>query len=504
MEEISEDLFVSLSEEKIKEMLICPILPHFLRNPKMCGNCEAHICEDCFTKTLEMNSCCPLCRCEIKRLQKPSKIIVNLLETLVVKCQHWEEGCDFKSSPASMSFLEHPSLCLYCLASCPNYQCTIVTPRYLLSNHMDLCSLEPIPCQFCDELQKRRDMSAHLDLCEAKKTCKFCQTIFSSKKNENHEETCPAARFLCVHCRCLFKREEIVGHTSVCQVKIATYKTPRKNNVFNVGMGSPQNGITYGSGNAYDDIFNVGMVSPQRGMTYGSCNTFDGGIGYSAERNLMQSNPGLHQLNLIRGQSLPQEFRTLQELMEIQNQEIALTLTQNKECNQNFSEIGSRSSNNNLNLAQNVVRNLNLNLSSESSTDASGNLSQNLSSPQKNRVQLNGNDFEQTQTQSQRVICLKCNQIVILRDFELHKRECKTETQEANSSQNILQMRSPSRNQNNGHPNFNLANQNYGQYINLGTTNNNNKYMNSGIGVSNAGQPQMIMVNQRNLVMYRN
>lgn len=491
MEEISEDLFISLSEEKIKEIIICPILPHFLKNPKMCENCEVHICEDCFTKSLEMNSCCPLCRCEIKKLRKPSKIILNLLETLVVKCQHWEEGCDFKSSPVSSSFLQHPSICLYSIASCPNYQCTIVTPRHLLSNHMSFCSIESVTCQFCEEIQTRGDMHTHLGFCKAKKTCKFCQNAFSSKKNENHEEKCPVARFICVYCRLLFGREEIAAHTPVCQAKMVRFNTPSKNNVFNVGMVSPQHGVTYGTGN-----------------------TYPGGVAYPAERNLIQSNPGqngleqnnLHQLSLVRGQSLPQDIRSLQELMDIQNQEIVRGLSQNHDCYQNLSNMGSPSSNNNLNLAQNFVRNMNVNASNGNSTDGSGNLSQNLSWPQNNIAQQNGNNFEQVQAQLQKVICLKCNQVVIFRDFEIHKRECRKEIDEVNISQNLSQIRSPNRNsnflfdQNNGNVNFNMANQNYVQNRNL--SNNNN--MNFGLG--NAGQPQtqMVMVNKRNLVIYRN
>jgi len=131
--------FVFTNESKIDEELKCPICYEIY--PPDAVSC--HSCTNAFCKTcVETQQRCPLCRMDLRPLQKISLPLRNILAKLNVDCL----ACSKTAMPRG-DFEYHVQH--YCPIACP-YGCDKKITRASLSNHENECLQKLLPCSSAD------------------------------------------------------------------------------------------------------------------------------------------------------------------------------------------------------------------------------------------------------------------------------------------------------------------------------------------------------------------
>ena len=112
-----------LRPEEIPKDLICSICLSVPLKPAVVTNCSHVFCEECITETLYHQEChgqdgtCPVCRCDISThnllpLQEVSPLAYRIWSDISVKCEHYEDGCNWKGS--ILDYRSHKSVCKHC------------------------------------------------------------------------------------------------------------------------------------------------------------------------------------------------------------------------------------------------------------------------------------------------------------------------------------------------------------------------------------------------------
>ena len=227
-----ENLFDSIDHNIIKEILICPIIPHILEDPMKCNVCEAHFCRKCLEKALELNNKCPLCRTEIEldvKGNSPSKIIISMLDNLKVSCENKSKGCNEKFYYKNKeSFNLHLSeSCDYVDVLCPLYKCSKPCMKKNLESHIDQCSLEELECEYCNTKIKRISMEDHILSNRCSSLCRWCSKRYSLSKEPNHQDECDLLWIVCLYCqKTLYKKDFLTHKENECSYKNILYLAP--------------------------------------------------------------------------------------------------------------------------------------------------------------------------------------------------------------------------------------------------------------------------------------
>ena len=134
---------------------ICPICQKVLKDPVQCRN-EHYFCKACITQHLKNSQTCPVCMEKVteETLSKPPRILTNILNALMINCDHSERGCTELIELVRLE--DHTRSCNYKPVTCPNEKCAKIMNLADFEEHTsEVCEYRQVYCDECDE-----DMSA--------------------------------------------------------------------------------------------------------------------------------------------------------------------------------------------------------------------------------------------------------------------------------------------------------------------------------------------------------
>ena len=139
-------------ENKVDIKLQCSVCLKVFKDPVQCPN-EHYFCRSCIQRNLRHNAkTCPVCQHPLteETLTKPPRILTELLESLMIRCDYENRGCQ---ELIKLEFLDrHARSCGYSPTRCTNTGCTEVMNRHEKERHeRELCQFRKIVCDDCGE-----------------------------------------------------------------------------------------------------------------------------------------------------------------------------------------------------------------------------------------------------------------------------------------------------------------------------------------------------------------
>ena len=139
-------------ENEVDIRLQCSVCLKVFKDPVQCPN-EHYFCRSCIQRNLRHNAeTCPVCQHPLteETLTKPPRILTELLENLMIRCDYERRGCQ---ELIKLEFLDrHVRSCGYSPTRCPNAGCAEVVNRHEKERHEhELCQFRKIVCQDCGE-----------------------------------------------------------------------------------------------------------------------------------------------------------------------------------------------------------------------------------------------------------------------------------------------------------------------------------------------------------------
>ena len=112
MSGIDQDRFVNVSTSDLDEFT-CGICQLVLFEPRETQCCLQLFCNRCITQWLSANNTCPHDRRHLSsdQLRNPSRLVLNMLNKMRVKCEFYSNGCDI-IKPLELIF-KHGQQCDY-------------------------------------------------------------------------------------------------------------------------------------------------------------------------------------------------------------------------------------------------------------------------------------------------------------------------------------------------------------------------------------------------------
>ena len=139
-------------ENKVDIKLQCSVCLKVLKDPVQCPN-EHYFCRSCIQRNLHHNAeTCPVCQHPLteETLTKPPRILTELLESLMIRCDYENRGCQ---ELIKLEFLNrHVRSCGYSPTCCTNTGCTEIMNRHEKERHeRERCQFRKIACDECGE-----------------------------------------------------------------------------------------------------------------------------------------------------------------------------------------------------------------------------------------------------------------------------------------------------------------------------------------------------------------
>ena len=124
---------------------------------------EHLFCNECLTQHLKNSKTCPVCKEDLTEetlLNKPSRIVTNMLNAQIIKCDHSERGC---TESIELGRLEvHSHTCGYKPMSCPNDKCAKIMNLADLEQHTsEVCECRQVNCEECEKVMTYKKYSKH-------------------------------------------------------------------------------------------------------------------------------------------------------------------------------------------------------------------------------------------------------------------------------------------------------------------------------------------------------
>jgi len=134
------------------DWLICNICQYPSREPYLSGCCGHTFCKSCLegAKKVTANKTCPMCRSESEFITMPNKQVDRLVRSLHVFCTNKEKGCEWQGEVNDIiNHLGNSDGCQFEEVTCSN-DCGKCLQRQYLSNHVENeCVRRKIDCQYC-------------------------------------------------------------------------------------------------------------------------------------------------------------------------------------------------------------------------------------------------------------------------------------------------------------------------------------------------------------------
>jgi len=208
--------------------LMCPICRSPFVDPVALDGCDHCFCRNCLRQTWNLTEYtpgipkgrCPTCRTDSCLIGRGgvSRILVNILDELVVKCPRHEEGCE--STITRSEVQGHVgTYCGYTWVVCPSADCGLPVRR----KDVRECLHFGVTCIDCRHTTHMASLESHWkkDCPDRKVLCEQCTTsVFYREINLHARETCSAITIPCTGATygCTFrsKRGAINQHTKSC------------------------------------------------------------------------------------------------------------------------------------------------------------------------------------------------------------------------------------------------------------------------------------------------
>ena len=151
----SRDSFGGYEENRFEDKvdkLRCSVCLKVFKDPVQCPN-QHYFCRSCIEENLRHNAkTCPVCQHPLteETLTKPPRILTELLESLMIRCDYENRGC---RELIKLEFLDrHVRSCDYSPTRCTNTGCTEVMNQHEKERHEhELCQFRKIICDECGE-----------------------------------------------------------------------------------------------------------------------------------------------------------------------------------------------------------------------------------------------------------------------------------------------------------------------------------------------------------------
>ena len=146
----------------VDKNFFCPICKAVLKDPVQCHN-EHLFCNECLTQHLKNSKTCPVCKEDLTEetlLNKPSRIVTNMLNAQIIKCDYSERGC---TESIELGRLEaHSRTCSYKPVTCPNEECAKIMNLADLEQHTsEVCEYRQVYCEECEKDMTFKKNSKH-------------------------------------------------------------------------------------------------------------------------------------------------------------------------------------------------------------------------------------------------------------------------------------------------------------------------------------------------------
>jgi len=205
----------------IKDILLCKICMEVLEDPVECSECNSAYCRNCMEIWHAKNPSCPN-RCQPFHLQKPHKVLLQMLNTLEITCENIENGCKHICSAEAM--FKHEHICDYKVSECPNKKngCGFKGFSKDIKEHELVCEYSKVQCnKGCEQLILRNQLAEHscikylaLMLKEEQKLLAETEEKLRKLKLRNltYQHYAKNAGYVCAIC----KENDIMGPVYVC------------------------------------------------------------------------------------------------------------------------------------------------------------------------------------------------------------------------------------------------------------------------------------------------
>lgn len=211
------------------ENLMCPICRCPFVDPVVLVECDHCFCRDCIRQTwssshytpLGPRGDCPSCRTPAKLGPRSatSKILVNILDDLLVRCPKREDGCTACVKRGEVQ--DHVSIyCGYALQECAAEECELPVRRKDIEQG---CLHYGVSCLDCREAMQKSNLESHWrsECPDRRIECKRCkQGVMSREMDVHKRETCPAISVPCpgatLGCTSKSKRSQAEVHAKSC------------------------------------------------------------------------------------------------------------------------------------------------------------------------------------------------------------------------------------------------------------------------------------------------
>lgn len=210
--------------------LMCAICRCPFVDPVILTECDHCFCRDCIRQCWNSNTNytplgprgdCPTCRTPAKLGPRSatSKILVNLVDELVVKCPKTDDGC--KAEVKRCEIQDHANIyCGFTLIECAETDCGLPVRR---KDGSLGCLHYGVSCLNCrQEMQKwKLDMHWRSECPQRKVQCNLCNSTVYYRDLEDHSRnTCPSISVACpgnaLGCTARSKRGQADTHVESC------------------------------------------------------------------------------------------------------------------------------------------------------------------------------------------------------------------------------------------------------------------------------------------------
>ena len=148
-------------QNSIAKNFICDLCKGVLKDPVQCHN-EHYFCKACITQHLKNSKTCPVCTENLteETLSKPPRILTNIINALIINCDHSERGC---TELIELVRLEaHSRTCNYKPVTCPNEKCAKIMNLADLEQHTtEVCEYRQVYCEECEKDMPFKKYSKH-------------------------------------------------------------------------------------------------------------------------------------------------------------------------------------------------------------------------------------------------------------------------------------------------------------------------------------------------------
>ena len=212
------------------ENLTCPICRCPFVDPVVLAECDHYFCRECIRQTWTTSSSynplgprgdCPTCRtpAKLNARSSTSKILINIVDDLLVKCPKADEGCKLEVKRGEVQ--DHIAIyCGFAMIECPADGCELPVRR---KDSKEGCLHYPVSCSACrDEMQKCYLEKHWKTSCPDRKViCELCKVrVYYRDLSEHKTRQCSANVIPCpgqaLGCNNRSMKSQAEVHTKSC------------------------------------------------------------------------------------------------------------------------------------------------------------------------------------------------------------------------------------------------------------------------------------------------